>query len=142
MPRVSERPLAPKVEKKILRALKSVLRALTKEEDIQSFVYDFLTPQERAMLTKRLAIGVLIFENTHYREICDLLKVTPATVQKIKLTIGRTPRYHKFFEKLSTTSQLAKLTEKDPNQTAPLTKPPTNKTDPQSPTTSKALLIP
>jgi len=142
MPRVSERPLAPKVEKKILRALKSVLKALTKEEDIQSFVYDFLTPQERAMLTKRLAIGVLLFKNTHYRKICEFLKVTPATVQKIKLAMGRTPRYHKFFEKLSATTQLTNITKKDPNSVPHPPKPPTNKPNLQNHPTPKALLVP
>ena len=142
MPRVSERPLAPKFEKQILRALKSAIRSLTKEEDIQSFVYDFLTPQERAMLTKRLAVGVLLFENTHYRKICEVLKVTPATVQKIKLALGRTPRYQKFFEKLSATTELVNITKQDPNPIAHPPKPPINKLVLQNHTTPKALLVP
>lgn len=109
MPRVSEKPLPPGVSKTIIWALKGVLKNLAKEEDAQAFLYDLLTPQEKEMLAKRLAIGILIYQNTHYRQICDLLKVTPTTVQKVKLEMAKSGRFKKFFEKISGLPEAQKL---------------------------------
>jgi len=109
MPRVSEKLLPPQTSKAIVWNLKAVLKNLAKEEDAQTVVYDLFTPQEKEMLSKRLAIGILIHQNTHYRQICETLKVTPTTIQKIKLEISRSGRYRKFLEKVSQTKSAQTL---------------------------------
>lgn len=114
MPRVSEKPLPSKVSKAVLQTLKSSLKNLAKEEDAQAFLYDLLTPQEKEMLSKRLAIGILVYQKVHYRQICETLKVTPTTIQKIKTVMAKSGRFQKFFEKINQTKEAQTLSSLTP----------------------------
>lgn len=109
MSRVSRRELTPKTAKTIVLGFKRALKELEKEEDAQAFLYEFLTPQEKIMLAKRLAIGILLYHCLYYREICELLKVTPSTVQKVKLEMEKSLKYKKLFEQLSEGKELENL---------------------------------
>lgn len=111
MARVSLKLLSPQVTKTLLLSLKEAFKGLSKEEDAQAFLYDFLTPQEKLMLAKRLAIGILAYQELHYREICDLLQVTPTTIQKVKLDMEKSLKYKKLFEKLSQTERFQVFSE-------------------------------
>lgn len=111
MARVSLKLLSPQVTKTLLLSLKEAFKGLSKEEDAQAFLYDFLTPQEKLMLAKRLAIGILAYQELHYREICDLLQVTPTTIQKVKLDMEKSLKYKKLFEKLSQTERFQRFSE-------------------------------
>lgn len=109
MSRVSRRQLSSQITKIVLQGFKRALKELEKEEDAQAFLYEFLTPQEKVMLAKRLAIGILLYDNLHYREICELLKVTPSTVQKVRLDMEKSLKYKKLFEKLSEKGEFENL---------------------------------
>lgn len=63
-------------------------KVLGKTEDKDKFnkiLFDLLTPAERIMLIKRIAIIYLLMKDIDYRTICEVLKVSNGTVSKYKL---------------------------------------------------------
>lgn len=66
-----------------------VLGKLTKKEEIEIFLSDFLSPTEYMMLAKRLAIVLLLSRGYNYEEIGNLLKVSSETVGRISLSAKR-----------------------------------------------------
>lgn len=57
------------------------------EEDIKSFLEEFLTPVERIMLAKRVSIAVLLGKGHTYPVIAELLRVTPSTISSVSLSM-------------------------------------------------------
>ena len=49
---------------------------------------DFLSPTEKTVLVKRLAIAVMLIKGNDYNSIRQTLKVTPVTISKISLKIA------------------------------------------------------
>lgn len=85
MPHVSKVKLDQKIEKDLIKTLEFVLTKLTKEEEMNRFLLSLLTPTERLMLAKRLAMTVLLKENLPDSHISATLKVTRATITKMQL---------------------------------------------------------
>lgn len=52
----------------------------------------FLTPSERILIWKRLAIAVLLEEGLIYRRIGEMLNVTRVTISFVKHKLKRAPR--------------------------------------------------
>lgn len=61
---------------------KSIL-GLKKNVDIKNFINDLLTPAEKNMLAKRLAISILRAKGYDYRTISKLLKVSSSTILSV-----------------------------------------------------------
>ncbi|KKU82653.1 MAG: hypothetical protein UY10_C0027G0002 [Microgenomates group bacterium GW2011_GWA2_47_8] len=59
------------------------------KSDVDGFLMDLLSPTERIMLAKRLAIAYLLVKKdwTH-REISRILKVSLATIQRVSLVLN------------------------------------------------------
>lgn len=55
------------------------------KEEFEKIIYDVLSPVERIMIAKRIAIVYLSSKNIEYSIICEVLKVSPSTVAKFKL---------------------------------------------------------
>lgn len=89
-----KKPLKERLETNLLTALAEIK---TKPE-AQEFLTNLLSPTEKMMLTKRLAIGVLLNSGSTYQEIIDLLKVSPPTINKISHQIKKNK---KLFSRLS-----------------------------------------
>lgn len=85
MPHVSRIKLDQKVEEDLIRTLEFVLTKLTKEEEMNGFLLSLLTPTERLMLAKRLAMTILLKENLPDSHISAALKVTRPTVSRMQL---------------------------------------------------------
>lgn len=51
--------------------------------DIQNFISDLLTPTEKIMLSKRLAIAVLLAKGYNYRQVCQILKISSGTINAV-----------------------------------------------------------
>ncbi len=83
MPQVSRRLLARKIEKRMYEVFESALADLKKSQDIRNFVDDLLTPTEKIMLAKRLAIAVLLAKGYNYRQIADVLKLSSGTITAV-----------------------------------------------------------
>lgn len=85
MPHVSKIPLTYKAEKQLIETLNIVLTKISKSDDMQMFLLSLLTPTERIMLAKRLAIIVLIKEGLSESQIASSLHVTRITVSRMQL---------------------------------------------------------
>ncbi len=80
MSQVSKYPIRKDVYEEIFETLLETIAGLTTKKEVSAFFNEFLTPTERIMFAKRLATGLLIAKGYDYREICDLLKVSTATI--------------------------------------------------------------
>ncbi len=61
----------------------------TSKAEFKKIFIDLLTPAERIMLAKRVAIIYLLMKKIEYYNICDRLKVSSATVSKIALLMEK-----------------------------------------------------
>lgn len=84
MVQLSRRPLSKFIYNSILESLDWLLRHLSKKEEVDTFLHDFLSKTERLMLAKRLAISLMLQKGYSYTEIRATLKVSPSTIYKIQ----------------------------------------------------------
>lgn len=87
MPQLSKRKLDKKTESEIIATFDLILAKLSQKEEMRAFLLSILTPTERLMLAKRLAVIFLLKEGVPQDKIAEALKVTQATVSKLQLTI-------------------------------------------------------
>lgn len=85
MPHVSRNKLTKTVESQLTTTLELVLARIAREEEMKSFLLSLLTPTERIMLAKRLAIIILLKEGLPESQIADALHVTRITVSRMQL---------------------------------------------------------
>src|SRR3990167_3793320 len=73
------------------------------KDDVQIFLNDLLSPIERVMIAKRLAIAALLLKGNSYETIKDFLKVSKVsteTVAKISLILKMNKGYQLAINKL------------------------------------------
>ena len=87
MSQVSRRILNKQVEEKVFETLWEAISQVRDKKEIQSFLGDLLSPTERVMIAKRLAIAVLLLKGRSYETIKDFLKVSTETVAKISIIL-------------------------------------------------------
>jgi len=113
MAQVSKYPLRKEIEERIFEVLLKTIADLKKPEEVDEFLEDFLSPVEKIMLAKRLAIVVLLGKGYDYRGIREILKVTPGTVSGVNLKLKYGGRgYKRVVEKLLQEEKIEKLFEK------------------------------
>lgn len=61
----------------------SKLLSVSSDKDVNVLLEKLLGPEERIMLSKRLAIAVLLEKNYSYNQIADVLHVSVSTVSKL-----------------------------------------------------------
>lgn len=93
MPLVSKRKLYKEIEDKMYETFWEAISKLKSKEDVQSFISDLLSPVERMMIAKRLAIAALLLRNYSYVSIKDTLKVSGATIAKVSLVLNNNQGY-------------------------------------------------
>ena len=89
MTNVSKRELSEKVSTEIGSKFLVVLSGLQKSDVANNFFFEFFTLSERIMFQKRLAIIFMLVEQTPILTIAEILKVSPATVNKLASIIDR-----------------------------------------------------
>ena len=53
--------------------------------DFQKIIEDLLTPAERIMIAKRIAVYYLLLKNIDYRTISNVLKISQTTISKLNV---------------------------------------------------------
>lgn len=110
MPHVSRNKLNPQVEDDLTDTLDLILSKLTQKESVKDFLLALLTPTERIMLAKRLAIIILLKENVPHSQIAQTLHVTRITVSRMELFLeARGKGYEAAFEILKHEKTLKEL---------------------------------
>lgn len=85
MPHVSRHKLDKKTQEELVRNLRIVFTKINKDEEMTTFFLSLLSETEQIMLAKRLAVIVLLQENIPESRIADILHITRATVEKLRL---------------------------------------------------------
>ena len=83
MPHVSRHVPEKKIADKIYTELLNHITAKGSEKDRALLCSDLLTPTERIMLAKRLAIICMLGEGYPFEEIQEVLRVSPSTVGRL-----------------------------------------------------------
>lgn len=84
MTRISKRPLRKDLEKRMFHIFWQAFAQLNNEHDVFEFLEDLLSPAEKIMLAKRLAIAILLEKSWGYDEISSTLKVSSTTVNNVR----------------------------------------------------------
>lgn len=113
MARISRHKLEDDVLEKLFTLFFQVVGKKGSPGEFQKIIADLLSPVERIMIAKRIAIAYLVMKNIEYPVICRVLKVSSATVAKFRLlleksdgliptlkTLIRTEKFVQFFEEL------------------------------------------
>ncbi|MBN1263225.1 MAG: hypothetical protein JW991_02615 [Candidatus Pacebacteria bacterium] len=85
MSQVSRHPLEKKVEKQVFKLFSDVIDDLRGKEEVKFFFKDLLSPTEKIMLGKRVAIALMLLKGYDYQSINETLKVSSATIGKVAL---------------------------------------------------------
>lgn len=80
MTRISKRVLKEEVLLKLYRLFFEVISQYNSQENFLNLIDDILSPTEKIMLTKRVAIIYLLIKGVGYRDISEVLKVSTGTV--------------------------------------------------------------
>ncbi len=84
MPQVSKNKLEKDLKEELQSCFYKSFLNLETEKEAREFLDDLITPTEKIMLAKRMGITKLLKEEFRYRKISGVLKVSYATVGKIK----------------------------------------------------------
>lgn len=105
MPQISKRPINKKLAKEIQLLLTTTFTQC-KNEAISSILEDVLTPTERMMVAKRLAIALLLYRGWDQESIDRTLKVSIATIQTVKRSMENSSQgYHLAINKINSNAQ-------------------------------------
>ena len=85
MVRIWPYQLKPEAFEKVLNGFDEVLGNNRGKEEFNNILFDLLSPAERIMLAKRIAIIFLLMKNIDYKTISEVLKVSTTTVFKSRL---------------------------------------------------------
>ena len=84
MPHISRIKLDKKAERNLVENLSLILTKIKKQDEMDSFLISLLTPTERLMLAKRIAIIILLKEDVPESHIASTLHVTRVTVSRLQ----------------------------------------------------------
>ena len=101
MPLVSRRVLSKNTEEKIYHTLWEAISKLKSKEEIRLFLNDLLSPIERIMIAKRLAVAVLLTKGYSYLSIKDMVKVSQETIAKVSITLNNNSGYKLTINKIA-----------------------------------------
>ena len=87
MPQVSKRPLRKEVYERVFELLLKVIVDFQDKKQAMFLLDDLLTPTEKIMLAKRLAIAVLLAKGYTYESIQEILRVSRPTIGMVSLSL-------------------------------------------------------
>jgi uncharacterized protein YerC len=101
MTQISRYPVSSTVNKQILQLFRNAISSLKQSDEIDDFLEDFLSPVEKIMLAKRLAIAVMLAKGYDYQSIKAILHVTPSTIASVSIRLKYAGKgYKKTVEKI------------------------------------------
>ena len=101
MTQVSRRKIPRDIETRMYETLWETFSGLKSSGDIRLFLDDLLSPPEKIMIAKRLAIATLLSKRYEYQVITDLLKVSTATISKVSLALNHKEGYRVAINKVA-----------------------------------------
>ncbi len=87
MTHVSKRRLEPKVNKYVVDSLTYILKDINSQNEMEKFLVSAISETERLMIAKRVVAAFLLRHNIESEKISEMLKLTPATIARLKLWV-------------------------------------------------------
>lgn len=84
MGRVSKRPLNKDIEKEVEEHLSFIISSLNKKDEIENFLNEFLTKEEKTMLGKRLVLYMLLYRGMSNTQMFNTLSMSHETIHWYK----------------------------------------------------------
>jgi Trp operon repressor len=84
MVRISPYKISPEAYEKVFAVFYEVVGKDREKEEFSEILRELLSPAERIMIVKRIAIIYLLMKNIDYETICEVLKVSNGTVSKYR----------------------------------------------------------
>src|SRR3989344_3848680 len=100
MPQVSRRKLPKDLEDRIKASFYEAVGVVKSDAEGALFLRDLLTPTERVMIPKRLAIAILISKGWSNSQVCRTLNVTNSTVASVIRTFEASGGFKSVINKL------------------------------------------
>ncbi|KKR32881.1 MAG: TrpR like protein, YerC/YecD [Candidatus Gottesmanbacteria bacterium GW2011_GWC2_39_8] len=101
MTQVSRYPLSKDIEKRVFEIFLDAVAGVQTSEEVNIFIEDLLSPTERVMLSKRLSIAFLLNKGYEQRLICQILRVSLGTVNKVNSSLkAKGEGYTRVIEKI------------------------------------------
>ena len=112
MSQVSKYPISKNIADRIFEIFLTTFTHLKNKDEADQFISDLLTPTEKIMLSKRLAISFLLERNYDYRTIQKTLKVSTGTITSVNMSrkLG-SEGYKKVVAKIMKKEALVKILE-------------------------------
>jgi len=111
MVRISRFKLREEVLEKLFDLFFEVVGKKGNREEFREVIVDLLSPVERIMLAKRIAIIYLLLKEIDYYSICKVLKVSPSTVAKFSLLMEKSQGVVPTFKKIVTKEKVGEFLE-------------------------------
>jgi len=87
MAQVSKRRVKPEITSKIFSLLFDVIGSQSDTSKFKILIDGILSPTEKIMIAKRIAIFFLLTKQIDWKSICDILKVSNASVSKCRMIL-------------------------------------------------------
>lgn len=116
MTQVSKYKLRDDIKLQIEDLFYTSIAKLKNKKEVESFLSEFLTRNEKTMLSKRVAVGILLSRGFNYREISRELKVSTSTITSYALIYKYGKNYKRMVDliesKIKTEKVFLNLAEK------------------------------
>lgn len=101
MGRVSKKSIDKDLKKEIEEQLSFIIASLVNKEEINLFLDEFLTKEEKVMLGKRLILYMLLYRGFTSKQINNLLGLSYETIRWYKQIYAAKPEiFRKYIQKL------------------------------------------
>lgn len=113
MPRVSRKRIKKDLDSELKNHFSSLISSLNNSSEIEKFFEDFLTPEEKTMLAKRLMLHLMLENNYRVVEIESVLDISRETVRVHRNIWSRGGEiYKKIIRKIARKEKAAKFWKK------------------------------
>lgn len=113
MAQVSKYPISQAVYEQIYELLLKVISDSRSNDESKELLDDLLTPTEKIVLAKRLAIALLLMKKYTYENIKKILRVSQPTIALVNITLRYKGRgYKQFTDKILREEKIRKIWEK------------------------------
>jgi Trp operon repressor len=113
MTQISRYLVTKDIQKRMYEVFLDTLANVKSRNEVSEYIEDFLTPTEKVMLPKRLAIALLIIKGYDQRTIIQYLKVSFATITRISNTLKTSGYgYRRVIDKIIKDERFMDLLEK------------------------------
>lgn len=100
MTQISKYSIKQDLYNEILNIFVRVISGLRSEGSVKLFLNEFLSPTEKIMLAKRMAVGIFVAKGYGYKEIGDALKMSTSTIAEYALAYKYKDGYKEIINKI------------------------------------------